>query len=144
MAPTMGWMLFFQAQASAIKTRALRYGVNTRQMIAGDYGAAVVFGFTPSLLLQRQTRGASTDVWTTEAARSVGDFLSIDTVNNRFVTCASTIQVVTNATTDTLGLFADRDAFLAQTLASYASSASSTADTRTAITAIVKAMVRMM
>lgn len=131
--------------ASALKIQGMRYGVNTRLLHAGDQGSAIVFGLTNNLLLQRQTRPTSTDTWQTEAVRSVGEFLKIDTVNNQWLTNASTIKVVTNATTDTLALTINNpDAVLAQTLASYASSASSPADTRTAITASVKAFVRMM
>lgn len=132
------------SSSSALKAKGLKYGVNTRSLGTGDYGAAVIFGYTPSLLLYRQTRGNSTDVWASEAARSVGEFLSIQTTLNGFVTQASTIQVVTNATTDTIGLAVEPAAVLAQTLALYASSASSTADSRTAITVLVKAMIRMM
>jgi len=133
------------SSSTAIKVQGLRFGVATKAIAAGDFGEAVVFGLTNNLLLIRQTRGNSTDTWQTEAARSVGEFLKIDTVNNGWITLASTIKVVTNATTDTLALtIYNPDAVLGQTLASYASSASSTADTRTAITASVKAVIRIM
>jgi uncharacterized protein (DUF1501 family) len=130
--------------ASLQKVQGLQYGVNTRTMAAGDYGESIVFGFTPTLLLERQTRVSSSNVWASEAARSVGEYLSIDTVNNYWVTTVSTYGVVTNATTDTIAVQHRPLVALGQTLASYASSASSTADTRTAITASVKAFVRLM
>ena len=124
----------------------LRYGIATKALSAGDYGEAIVFGFTVSLLLERQTRSTSTAVWATEAARSVGEYLTIDTVNNMFVTAASTIQAITISTGAAQAAVATiyPDAVLGQTLASYASSASATSDTRTAITSLVKAFVRMM
>ena len=131
--------------ASALKIQGLRYGVNTRTLAAGDYGNAVVFGLTNNLLLIRQTRSDSTGNWATGAALSVGQFLSIDTVNNAYVTAASTLKVVTNATTDTLALtIYNPDAVIAQTAATFASSASTTTDTRTSITAAIKAFVRVM
>lgn len=132
------------SSSSLAKLIGFGYGIASRSLAPGDYGEGVVYGFVNSLLLMRQTRGASTDVWASEPARSVGEFLSINTALNGFQTCVSTIQVVTNATTDTRALRAPFDAMLAQTLALYASSASSTADSRTAITSAVKAFVRLM
>lgn len=130
--------------SSLAKLIGFGYGVASRAMNAGDAGEAVVYGFVNSVILSRQTRAASTDVWASEPARSVGEFLTINTTINFLQTAVSTIAVVTNATTDTRALRAPFDAMLAQTLASYVSSASSTADTRTAITAGVKAFVRLM
>lgn len=130
---------------TALRVQGLRYGVNTRTLAAGDQGSAIVFGLCNNLLLQRQTRASSTDSWATEAAFAIGAYLSIDSTNNRWVTFANTIKVVTNATTDTLALTVyNPDAVMAQILASYAGSASTTADTNTARTASVKAFVRIM
>lgn len=131
---------------SAQKSKGLLFGVALSNIAAGYPGEALVFGFHQSLRILRQTRAASTDVWASEAARSVGEFLSVDTVNNVFVTASSAIgalTVSTGAATVAVGV-TNPQAVLMQTLASYASSASSTADTRTAITASVKAFVRMM
>ena len=124
----------------------LRYGISTKTMLSGDFGEAIVFGFHPSVTLLRQTRASSTNTWQTEAARSVGEYLTIDTVNNLMVTQVSTYQYVTASTagTPTTLTLSNPDCVLGQTLASYASSASATSDTRTAITASVRAMVRMM
>ncbi len=125
----------------------LKYGVNLRNAAVGAYSEAIVFGFCNSLTLLRQTRASSTNVWATEAARSIGEMLTVDTVNNLFVTGGvSTFAVVsasTAAAAQTLTILTG-PVILGQTLASYASSASSTADTRTAITASVNAFVRMM
>lgn len=123
----------------------LMYGVNTKALAVGAYGEGVVYGLTNTLLLIRQTRASSTNVWATEAARSVGEFLTVDTVNNGFLTVTSSYLAVTASTAAAAGtLTYNPMAVLAQTLASYASSASTTADTRTAITAAVKAFVSMM
>lgn len=130
---------------TAMRNQGLKYGVNTALITTGQYGNAVVHGMTNNLLLQRQTRGNSTDVWATQAVLSIGQYLTVDSTNNRFITTVSTIGVVTNATTDTLALTIYNPDYVAfQSLASFASSASSTADTRTAITASIKAFVRIM
>jgi hypothetical protein len=131
--------------------QGLRYGVNTRTLAVGQFGDAVVFGLTNNLLLMRQTRASSSNVWASEPARSIGEFLGVSSAINGYVTEASTIGLVglsastaTAATTplNTITIFPD--AVLGQTLPTYASSASATSDTRTAITAAVKAFVRMM
>lgn len=133
------------SSSAANKIQGMRFGVCTKTIAPGEFAEAVVFGFTNSLLLYRQTRGSSTDVWASEAARSVGEYLTISSALNGFVTAASSFKIVTNATTDTLGaVIYNPDAVLGQTLALYASSASSTADSRTAITALVKAFIRLM
>jgi hypothetical protein len=138
--------------STAQKIQGLRYGVATRAMAVGDFAESVVFGFTNTLLLYRQTRSDSTGNWLTEAARSVGEFLGISSAINGFVTTAGA-QILSGlsastatATTTPLATITvyNADAVLCQTLASYASSASATSDTRTAITAAVKAFVRLM
>jgi hypothetical protein len=125
--------------------QGLRYGVSTISIPVNGYGEAIVFGLAQTLLLERQTRASSSNIWASEPARSVGEFLSIDTVNNMFVTATSSFLAVTASTAAAAGTIVNTPiAVLGQTLASYASSASATSDTRTAITASVKAVVRMM
>lgn len=123
----------------------LRYGVNCYNMPVGSYGEAIVFGLAQSVMLELQTRAASTNVWATGPARSVGEFLSIDTVNNMWVTATSSFLAVTASTAAAAATIVNIPiAVLAQTLASYASSASTTSDTRTALTASVQAIMRLM
>jgi hypothetical protein len=123
----------------------LRYGVCTANLPVNGYGEAIVFGLAQSLLLERQTRANSSANWASEPARSVGEFLSIDSVNNMWVTATSSFLAVTASTAAAAATIPNTPlAVLGQTLASYASSASTTSDSRTAITAAVKAVIRMM
>lgn len=142
-------------QASAIQSQGLRAGVVFNNVPVGGFDEAVVFGYTNYLLLIRQTRAASTAVWATEAARSIGEYLtftsiataaSIPNLTNGFSTVASTFLAVSASTATAAATITilSPDAVLATTLASYASSASTTSDTRTAITAAVKAFIRIM
>lgn len=140
-----GFAVILPSSGAAQKNEGLKFGVALHQMQVGEVNEALIFGFTPSLMLIRQTRADSTQIWASEPARSVGEYLTVDTAHNGFITTASTLKIVTNATTDTLALqILNPAAVLGQTLASYSSSASATSDTRTAITAAVKASVRMM
>jgi hypothetical protein len=125
--------------------QGLRYGVCTSALAVNGYGNAVVFGMAQTLLLERQTRANSGANWASEPARSVGEFLAIDTVNNMFVTATSSFLAVTASTAAAAATIVNTPiAVLGQTLASYSSSASATSDTRTAITAAVKAIIRLM
>lgn len=128
------------------KTVGMSLGVSTKTMQVGDYSEAVVFGLSYNLLLIRQTRASSTNNWASEAARSVGEFLTVDTVNNGFITMASAISAITVSTGAAQAQVGTQWplAALGATLASYASSASATSDTRTAITAAVRAFVHFM
>jgi hypothetical protein len=117
--------------STAQKVVGFQYGVALEAISVSSYGEAQVFGYCQSLQLFRQTRSDSTGNWASEAARSVGEFLGISSAINGWVTVASTTAPLP------IGV-------LAQSLATYASSASATSDTRTAITASVKAFVRMM
>lgn len=148
-------VVLFSSVTAANQQQGFRCGVVFNNVPVGGFDEAVVFGYTNFLLLIRQTRAASTANWTTEAARSVGEHLTAVSVNtaasipnltNGWSTTGSTVQIVTG--TGSTGAINQTvyvcDAILAQTLASYASSASTTSDTRTAITAAVKAFVRVL
>lgn len=116
---------------SLAKIVGFGFGVATTTMQIADLGNSVVFGMCYSLLIQLISR-ATTNSWATYNALSVGQFLSIDSVNNQFVTAATT-------TAESPFM-----AVIAQTLAAGAGTASSTADSRTAITALIQAFVRVM
>lgn len=133
-------------QNSNLQTFGLIFGVNAQSLAVGAWGQAIVYGLSQSLLLVRQTRVSSSNVWNSEAIRSVGEFLTADTVNNGFITMASAVSAVTASASAAQNQVDTRNpmAVLGQSLNSYSSSASSTADTRTAITAAVKAFVRIM
>jgi hypothetical protein len=148
-------VVLFSSITGANQQQGFRCGVVFNNVPVGGFDEAVVFGYTNYLLLIRQTRAASTAAWATEAARSIGEHLtatsiataaSIPNLTNGWTTTASTVQIVTNS--QSTGAISQTilvcDAVLATTLASYASSASTTSDTRTAITAAVKAFVRVL
>lgn len=118
--------------AGASKMHSLAYGVTIGAVASGGYGEAQIFGMHGSVVLTRQTRPTSTDTWNSNASLASYILLNVESVANGFATGA------TLASTNFLPF-----AVLAQSLASYASSASSTADTRTAITAAVKAFLRI-
>ena len=144
----------------------LRYGVCLKTMIVGAYSEAQVFGFSNNLAIILQTRANSGASWSTMGALSIGEWLSIDTVNNYFSTQAygqivggtlsnvalSTAAVSLPVITLTMQ---DPPAVIGQSLTAIpmpgggtyiltAGSASSTACTVTALTVSVQAFVRMM
>lgn len=126
--------------------QSMFYGVNTQQLVVGAMGNATLSGMCFSLLFESQTRSSSTVNWAAFASQSIGQYMTIDTVNNMFVTAASTIQYAsasTAATPLTITLQGP-GAVLMQTIAAYVSSASATSDTRTSITYAVNAFVRSM
>jgi len=148
-----GFSAVLPSTAGAAKCPELFAGVNVSPatLVAGDYGTSQIWGFCNYATVVQQSRSASTAVWATAAAFSIGQPLAIDTVNNCFalgsvVTGAMTI--VTGATTDTVAVnFGDGNpamAVIAQTLVSQASSASTSSDTRTKITYGLKVFLRAM
>jgi hypothetical protein len=118
--------------AGASKMHALAFGVSIGPVASGAYGEALIFGTHNNVVLTRQTRAASTVSWNSEASIASWGLLNIESVGNGMQTGG------TLASTNFLPF-----AVLAQSLASYASSASATSDTRTAITAAVKAFLRI-
>lgn len=118
--------------AGASKMHALAFGVSIGVVAPTQFGEALIFGTHNSAVLTRQTRSASTVTWNSEATIASWVLLNIESVGNGFQTGA------TLASTNFLPF-----AVLAQSLASYASSATAVSDTRTAITAAVKAFLRI-
>jgi hypothetical protein len=124
----------------ASKAHAFAYGAaispvgpSLASIPANGFGEAQIFGFNGGVVLTRQTRSASSVSWNSEASIASFVLLQIDTVANGFSTSGGT-----QAATAYLPF-----AILCQSLASYASSTSATSDTRTAITASVKAFLRI-
>lgn len=71
--------------AGAAVTPALFAGVATKAAAAGEFFEVIVAGFAPTVGIIRMTRAAVTDAWASFPAIAVGDFLTIDTVNNKFM-----------------------------------------------------------
>lgn len=116
-------------------------GVVTDTIAAGQYGDAILFGIHQKAILRRATRAANTDNWagSTSIAKSV--LLSIDTVNNCFSTAAAS---QTNDSNTSITTFANRKpfAFLANDVASFASTDSTATSNGTALTIATKVFVR--
>lgn len=98
-----------------------------KDLIAGAGDSIVAYGFVPALKITRATRAASTDSWSSSQSISAGVALTIDTVNDAWVTGGDTL--------------AKRRAAAGASIPSMAASASSTADSRTVITTSVKGFV---
>src|ERR1700729_2048022 len=69
---------------SAINAYYLRYGVALKNIAVGAYGESIVFGFVNSLQVLLQSRVSSTNVWATQAALSIGQILTPESVKNIF------------------------------------------------------------
>ncbi len=141
----------------------LRYGVALMNIAVGAYGEAQVFGFTNNINVLLTSRAATTNSWSTTAALSLGQWLTIDTVNNAFITTNygvvvagsiagsySTAGIITPVTLTgqdpfaVLGNTVSKAQVGARVYTLSAGLATSTADTLTAITASMQAFVRMM
>ncbi len=127
--------------AGASKVTAFLAGVvvspstpNQQGIPVNQFGEAQVFGFVNSCVLTRQTRSASSVSWASEASIASYVLLIPETVGNGFATSGGT-----QAASAFLPF-----AILQQSLGSYSSSTSQTSDSRTAITAGVKAFVRIL
>lgn len=156
--------------SAAIQTIwGLRYGVCLKNIAVGAFGEAQVFGFSNNINVLLTSRAATTNSWSTTAALSLGQWLTIDTVNNAFITMPygvvvagsiagsySTAGIITPVTltaldpaailggTGSTGAMPTTAAVGARTYTFSAGLATSTADTLTAITASMQAFVRMM
>jgi hypothetical protein len=146
--------------ASAEQTWSQRYGVCLRNVAVGYYGEAQVFGFSNDVTVLLTSRAATNASWSTTANISIGQYLTVDTVNNVFITMPTSIAIISASTQAAAAAFSLFDPFavVAQTLSSIvmpvgtgtssyaisAGSASSTANTLTALTASLQAFVRMM
>ncbi len=139
--------------ATATKTPSLFCGVNEFSVTPGNIGSAQIWGLCNYAIVAQQTRSASTASFSSMAALSVGQPLTINTVVDAFVAAgpagAATVGYTTgSATSDTLaltlgGLFLPY-AVLAGTVSSAAAAASTSSDTRLAVTYGVKIMLRAM
>lgn len=146
-----GFNVKLPSSASALLVAAFQCGVVDRTMSPNDYGIAQVYGWVNRAVVAQQTRSASSASYSTAAALSIGQPLSIDTANDAFVIYAAVTgaqTIVTAATSDTIaanfGNGVPALAFLAATLASAAASASTSSDSSLKKTYALKAFIRMM
>ena len=122
-----------KAHAGAFGVTLSPTGPGVQGIPINGYGEAQIFGVNAAVNLTRQTRAASTVSWNSEASIASYAVMQIDTSANGFSTA-----IASQAATQYLPF-----AVLLQSLASYASSTSATSDTRTAITAAVRAFLRI-
>lgn len=157
-----GFAAHLPSSSSAAKCPELFAGVfsGPGSLLAGYPGAAQIWGLCDYAIVVQQSRAASTDSYATAAALSVGQALSIDTVNNAFATGSQFTGARTIVTAFTSGTaatdiqaatlaanFGDGSApmfVMAQTLASAASSASTSSDSSTKKTYGTKIFLRAM
>lgn len=153
-------VVFPSTAASAALTWSCRYGVCLKNVAVGAYGEAQVFGFTNDVTVLLTSRAATNASWSTTNNLSIGQFLTVDTVNNVFITMPTSLPYITASTQAAASSFLLFDPFavVGQTLSSIAmpvgtgissyaitaGSASSTANTLTALTASMQCFVRMM
>jgi hypothetical protein len=133
-----GLQVILPSGGSAALNEAFMYGVALEDIADNNLGDVMRAGVHRSATIVRQTRSAATAVWLTQATLAQGVFLFVNSVYDALSSGAST-QVGTDANT----LF-QVPAYLAESLASFASSASATSDVRTAITVSAKAFLRML
>lgn len=112
----------------------LAYGVNlTYQLAAGQYGEAMVYGFTPSVLVKLSTRATTTDSWASVQSVASGLPLSPDFTNNVWQTGA-VVAAASNI-----------PCLLLDTIASIASAASNVGTSFSLVsTGMKRAFVRML
>lgn len=131
-----GLSIVLPATAGNAHSWALRFGVVADTILAGAQGDVILFGPCSYVLVQKATRAASSDSWTSSASIASGVRIDgVDTVNNCFLVGASSA-----------GSLASRAGglILLDSISSLPSSASATTDTRTVIIVAVRAFVRML
>lgn len=132
-----GLQVVLPATAGANPSLNFVYGVALGQILNNQLGEALITGVASFALVTRATRAASTNSWSSSASSSLagGFLLSVDTLNNAFVTYASTASLQQQHQGDMVML----DSFN-----SMAASASATTDTRTANLIGYRAFIRLM
>lgn len=141
-----GYAAHLPSSSTAAKSPELFAGIynGPGALVPGKSGQAQVWGICEYAIVLQQSRAASTDSFASAAALSIGQPLSIDTVNNalaignQFTGARTVVTAFTSGTAATdiqaatlAANFGDGYApmfVMAQTLASAASSASTTSD----------------
>jgi hypothetical protein len=146
-----GFAAVLPSTAGATKCPSFFGGINASPIavVPNAYGAAMVWGLCNYALVAQQSRAASTDNYASAAAFSLGQPLTINTVQNAFMVAAAigAMTIVTGATTDTVAVNLAQYApiaILAQTLAAAVSSASTTSDSSLKKTYGLKVFLRAM
>ena len=117
---------------SAAKNTFLCQGLATANVPVGEWGEFLVAGFHFAAKVIRQSRAASTDSYASVAAIAVGDYFTIDSVNNGLARSGAGAASIGPA------MFA-----ALETSVSLASTVSTTSDTSVAVTIGLKMLVRV-
>lgn len=138
------------SSASALLAANFFAGINVSpaDVVPNGYGTGQCWGFCNAVVAQ-QTRAASSDSFSTAAALSVGQLLTIDTVVNALIAGPTILQMQTGTASGAMGTvnladFIHPEVVLAQTLATAAGVATTSNDTRLAITSSLKVQLRLM
>ncbi len=117
------------------------FGVITDTLLAGQNGSSICYGLAKKALIVRATRSDDSANWVGSTSIASRVLLSIDTVNNAFSTAAAS---QTNASNTSITTIASRVpfVFLANDIASFASTASTATSYGTVLTALTKVFVR--
>lgn len=119
------------------------FGIVPDTLASNKIGEAIVFGVVREAIVIRQTRTASTDTWAASVASSaIGAQLGIETVNNAL----SALAAITATASISNAATSRQYAWLAQTLASFATDASTASSifSGTVFTVLAKVFVRML
>ncbi len=140
-----GFAVVLPSSSSAAKIQAFYWGVATDDILAGAIGEVQRSGFCRYAKVRVRTRANTSggSSWSTVDTQVLGALLTIDSVNNCFVTAADTVAAASsdNQTLSNVLLNAGR---LGESLNSVAGVATSTADSLTVSTVAAKAFLRMM
>lgn len=130
-----GFEVYPASASAALQSAALFAGILMQDLAVNAIGAAAVRGPVDNVKYIIRTRAGTTgtDTWATEAALSIGQALSLNTVDDALETCsAAQAEQVLPAIC------------VAETVATVAGSATSTANTLTVSTGSVKVFLRLM
>jgi hypothetical protein len=128
-----GIAVVLPSTAGQLKTTTCSFGIALQDIAAGRYGKAQQFGFCDYVVLQGNTRAASTDSWSTIASGAAGVPLLVGTVDDDMYSAASIAASAFQPV-----------AALGASVASSAGSATTTANAATVITRTAKAVLRFM
>lgn len=123
------------ALGTILSLELFHYGVAVSNILYNQLGEVMVHGVYPFALLTRATRSASTASWTSSASIAGGALLSIDSLNNAYLT-VGTANASNNLSCVSVVLL--------DSVASFSASASNTSDTRTAMVTQQRVFIREM
>ncbi len=140
-----GFAVVLPSSSTAAKIQAFYFGVATDDILAGAIGRVQRNGFCRYVKLRVRTRANTSggSSWSTVDTQLIAAVLTIDSVNNCFVSSPAT-RAMASSDAQTASEFLLNAGALAESKDSLAGVATSTADSLTVSTTSAKAMLRMM